>query len=410
MEWLEKYNPTKLGDIIGNKKNILAIIKWIENYGKGKGNLIISGEHGIGKSCSIDVILNSLNYEIKKVKQTSDIYLLCKSIITHADISLLINHSKKNVAIVIDNFDLITSKIDKGGLLKIIKCNNVNKLKPIIIITNNKHNKFLVEIKKFSDEIKFQNPNANDISLFIKKIVKNEEMNIEYDVENELIDFVGGNIRQLILVLYQLKQIYMDIEITKKLWDDFIKNTVEILDTDFDLFKNANKIIHNYVNIDSSLKKYKLDKVLLPLMVYQNYIKYVGNNICLLDKIINKISEGDLVENNIYNDQNWEVEEVHGIYTCVIPSYEMTKLKEKSIRLDFPSDLNKTSTKKTNKKNIKVTKFNISDFITLNELMGKLMKKYKKNELNKIIDDFNIREDIDTILKLNIEGFKKKKL
>jgi hypothetical protein len=410
MEWLEKYNPTKLGDIIGNKKNVLAVIKWIENYGKNKGNLIISGEHGIGKSCSIDVILNSLNYEIKKIKQTSDIYLLCKSIITHADISLLINHSKKNVAIVIDNFDLITSKIDKGGLLKIIKCNNVNKLKPIIIITNNKHNKFLVEIKKFSDEMKFQNPNANDVSLFIKKITKNEEMNIEYDVENELIDFVGGNIRQLILVLYQLKQIYMDIEITKKLWDDFIKNTVEILDTDFDLFKNANKIIHNYVNIDSSLKKYKLDKVLLPLMVYQNYIKYVGNNICLLDKIINKISEGDLVENNIYNDQNWEVEEVHGIYTCVIPSYEMTKLKEKSIRLDFPSDLNKTSTKKTNKKNIKVTKFNISDFITLNELMGKLMKKYKKNELNKIIDDFNIREDIDTILKLNIEGFKKKKL
>ena len=155
--------------------------------------------------------------------------------------------------------------------------------------------------------------------------------------------------------------------------------------------------------------RYRTDKVLLPLMIQQNYIKYVGNNITFLKEISDKLSKGDMIENMIYNNQNWELEEIHGINTCVIPAFYMGKDKHYNMRLDFPCDLNKTSTKKTNKKNIKITRFNISDFIVLNEMIEELSKKYKKSEMLNIINEYNISGSIDVIQRLNINGRKKKK-
>src|SRR6202012_5095261 len=66
------------------------------------------------------------------------------------------------------------------------------------------------------------------------------------------------------------------------------------------------------------------------------------------------LSFGDIIENHIYGDQNWEMQEIHGIITCGLSSYYINTLKDKpeTTLLNFASDLNKTSIKNINKKNI----------------------------------------------------------
>lgn len=403
MEWIEKYQPKTMSELIGNKKAINDILYWLQ---KNNGNLIITGKHGIGKTVIVDVILKSLNYEVDKIKKNIDIYPLCKSFMLHNNILSVIKQNKSKNIIVIDNFELISSKADRSGLLNIMKINNNENIKPIIIISDGKHNKFLVEVKKISKEIKFQSPSYYESIKLLRRITKLENMNVSCEVENDIINLVSGNIRQMILVLFQLNEMFKGKEITDKEWDEFEKNNVELMDNDVDLFKNSNRIIREFSNIETILRKYKSDKVLLPLMVHQNYIRYIGNNIDALLNVSNLLSKGDLVESLIYNDQNWEIEDVHGIDTCVIPSYIMTKLNKNVIRLDFPSDLNKTSTKKTNKKNIKVGKFNISDFIMVNNLFSILGSNMKKNELTKIIEKYDIKAEL--IKRLSFDGKKKK--
>ena len=65
--------------------------------------------------------------------------------------------------------------------------------------------------------------------------------------------------------------------------------------------------------------------------------------------VTNAISEGDVIETNIYTDQNWYLQNIHGFYTCAETSHHINKYsKNKSTpfyQLGFSSDLNKTSLK-----------------------------------------------------------------
>ena len=62
----QRYKPTDINGIIGNKKNIDAIQQWISNWTpeNKKRCLLISGNSGIGKTLSIELILKGLKYNM----------------------------------------------------------------------------------------------------------------------------------------------------------------------------------------------------------------------------------------------------------------------------------------------------------------------------------------------------------
>jgi hypothetical protein len=70
--------------------------------------------------------------------------------------------------------------------------------------------------------------------------------------------------------------------------------------------------------------------------------------------ISESISIGDNIETSIYTDQNWYLQDVHGFYTCFYTSYIANKMTKKitTSEIKFSADLNKTSLKNINKKNI----------------------------------------------------------
>ena len=57
--WINKYRPKNLSQIIGHKNQINKFKEWLNNFkNKTKNNaVIISGNHGIGKTLTIQLIL-----------------------------------------------------------------------------------------------------------------------------------------------------------------------------------------------------------------------------------------------------------------------------------------------------------------------------------------------------------------
>ena len=66
--WINKYKPQNLDMIVGNKNQIKKIEEWLETMETMKTmSLIVSGNHGIGKSLTINYILEKNNYLVKTI-------------------------------------------------------------------------------------------------------------------------------------------------------------------------------------------------------------------------------------------------------------------------------------------------------------------------------------------------------
>ena len=61
--WINKYCPKDVKNIIGHKNQIRKFKTWIKDYKENKiKSIVISGSHGIGKTMTVKLILEELNY------------------------------------------------------------------------------------------------------------------------------------------------------------------------------------------------------------------------------------------------------------------------------------------------------------------------------------------------------------
>ena len=402
-----KYAPLHLTNIIGNKETIKYIKNWLETYDdvknflkskgllkksskgrkkklvditekeveyiKRRGNLLISGSHGSGKSTIALLILKEYNYEVINLNTLDLKTKIDTDLMSKFEMNYKIENNK-NPILLIDELESVITLNDKNGVFNIIKENNFKRWMPIIIITNNQHNKQLTEAKKISNEIKIYPPYHSEIVRWVSDICDNENINMSNQVINKFVEYCQNDMRKVLIQLDELKINYGSKTISFELLNSFT-DIMKEKDLDFDLYKATNKILTDYKGIESSLELYETEKVLMPLMIFENYHKFVKKEV--YSKILNNLSIGDILENYIYGEQNWDLLELHGIISCCIPSYLITKYSNgvKNAKLEFAIDLNRTSVKKMNKK--KIIKTNNS-----------LNKNHYKNIRNKSIDEF----------------------
>lgn len=411
-----KYRPKKVCDIVGNTKQIQTITSWLKTYhettdvlkkhlllrevtkGRKKkvhglnskeesmcskhGNLVITGSHGCGKTTIIHLILEELNYEVININTIDNKIEISENVLNKLSAinKERIHTEDKQLVMVIDEFESIITTLDKSNILNIIKKNNCYRWLPIIIISNNQHNKQLNEIKKLADEVKIYPPNNFDILKWVWMICKHEHIEIDYNALPKLIEYCQNDIRRILIHLDELLINYgTDKKISIYQLVNF-DNIMKTKDQDFDLFKCTDSLLTEYKDIDTCLYFYEMDKVLIPLMIHEHYHKYLPQN--KYNKIIDNLSKSDIIENYIYGEQNWDLIDIHGIVSSAYPSYYINKCgsRQKGYKLCFPADLHRTSVKMMNKKNIlKTNDINkkldmmtrnktISEFVYMNDL------------------------------------------
>jgi DNA polymerase III delta prime subunit len=444
-DFLSKYYPTKLSSIIGNNNNIRNIKAWLKEFNvnrnesccikkkkKTKSCLLITGDHGIGKTCTVMTLLEEGSYTIKKIDitLTKDVRNDFYKILNKDNILDQIMKKNKQQVIVFDNIEMITSKIDRNFVLSVIKFNEKKWMCPIIFISHNEHSRYLSLLRQNTNVINFYQPYHEQMMELLIRICKGENIKMSNEeVANRIIVMAQKDYRKLI-------QITQDIitnirkegktKITQVELDDYFKTTKE-KDVPNNIFLMTEMLLTKFRKVDECLRMYMSEKVIMPLMIHQNYINFLmlretgttSEMIESLKQIAFSITKGDIIESYIFGDQNWDMISIHGFYSCVFPTYFIHDFKKgkidngsiKTIHLDFPLDLNRTSSRKINKKNIvnsmNVLKtFQLDDFLHLSNLIREIINQYNPDDASKIcqeiLNEYNIRlDDLLSILKIN---------
>jgi replication factor C subunit 1 len=334
----QKYKPTDINSIIGNKINIDNIIKWItddHNHKNKKKCLLISGNSGIGKTLSIELILKSLNYNIIELSADEE---RDKDYIKNNIRPILQNtktiFGKKN-ALVVNDLDCLS---DHGFIAALIECIKETKI-PILCSCNDRYNPAFKTFATNCEDIKFANPSVNDIYKFILPILKKEKMLISEANTRILIENSNNDIRNILNNLQFYNHKSSTIELSK--------DTNQI-----GIFSMTNTMLSQTSDFEKKYKTFWFDSDLIPLMIHENYI---NNNIKgkkdieTLYDAASCISDIDLFESDI-EATNWEI--MPYIATICIKA---TANCHPKAQIKFPAFLSKTSAKNKKKRIIQET-------------------------------------------------------
>lgn len=414
--WINKWTPKCIDDIIGNKQSIKKIDDWLLNFNTNKiNNLIISGNHGIGKSLTIKLLLEKYNFYTKIIypddiknyrlnNDFTDFYNFNTSIKNQINFK---DSRYKKIALIFDDTECISLSSERKFIMNIHKDNCKQKLFPLIFISNNNHSKLLNDLKKNCIEVKFYTPSTFDIIKLIKNICKKEKIYVrEPQAVMKLIEFAQSDIRRLINLLQEYSYCYSEINETNM--EHFISNSLK-KKIDIGLYDSVLQLLNKYENYEEIFQLYETEKVLLPLMIHENYYKKTfsksnKNNFNeQLEQAINisdSLSKGDNIETSIYTDQNWYLQNIHGFYTCLDTSFWVNTSDEQLpySKIKFSADLNKTSLKNINRKNISnltkiISKKSIYEILMLCKLTNKLLNKKQSEIIINILREY--KKDVD---------------
>lgn len=462
--WKNKYFPKSIKDLEINPYTLALITNWIKNYNKNKLNqsgkktnkkndiddidledtcdekidekvnektinspnkscMIITGNHGIGKTSVVVTILKSLDYMIyqidfNKIDNFKDIVDFIEKPIFGNSITEKINSVNiKNKVLLIDNLESILSINQKKFLIKLTKYNDGVWKIPIIYISNNKHNKLMYFIKKLSYEVKMNNPSKETMENILCKICMNENINLNDEkIIDEIISHSGYDIRSMITNLQTLKNLYGNKYISLDDFKTFI-HTNKMKDNDPSIYTASHKLFYGYDNIDNVTRIFEMEKTIMPLMIQQHYIDYLKkNNASTINKISKSLAYGDILENYIYDNNIYDIRDVQSFYHCVYPSYLLTnKLNPKNINMnkftsyfEYPKDLNKTSircinhTKNINPSNKVFTGMSINDYLYFNKIIRTVIKSNDFEKCNEYLKDYDCNISLlESVLKIN---------
>lgn len=421
--WINKYKPKNLNEIIGNKNQIKKIESWLNNINNMKTmSLIVSGNHGIGKSITIRYILEKNNYFVKTILPNeiklyrnngdfSDFFNYKNSIKNKIKFSS--QNGNKKLALIFDETESITLTSEKKFIQEIFKINNKKKIFPLIFISNNQHSKLLNELKKNCIEIRFVPPANFELRNLVIKILSKENIKVENDkIIDLLISFSQSDIRKLINILQELNYHYNNKVISENDFNNYIKLSKQKYN-ELGLFDTTLELINNKKTYDEINQFYENEKVLLPLMIHENYPKKVllkskkkiFDILDEINEITDSISIGDNIETSIYTDQNWFLQKIHCFFSCVNTNYIVNTDNTQNVKLDdikFSSDLNKTSLKNINKKNISnllklIPNKSLEEILYINKITNNLVVNDKIDKIISILKCYNSNFSIKDI-------------
>lgn len=403
---------------------------------------IVTGDHGTGKSVVVKAVLHDLGYQIKavnyaKVGNIKAVDDFIENLLTCGDVyGNIKNKANTKFAVIVDEIQSVITPTEKSIITGLSKINSEIWGCPVIFIGSNKHKKIMTGIKKDCYHISMYPPEANDMLKLLERIGLGEKMKLENEeVAIEIIRYAQNDYRRLIVIMGELLRIHGQNIITKTDIDNYMEVTSD-KDVDKSIYENTALLFSNYQGINSSLKIFGLDKTNMPLMVHQNHFlatnSYIKNRKDIVDlsfDLTNNLAHGDVVENYIYSDQNWTLQETYGFYSCVYPSYRLNQtIDTKKLEHDskhpyykpafssqYPKDLNRTSTRCINyKKNIKpaneyFTDMTVEDYVLAVKLIRNLLENGRADECEEILKEYNLTtQGIMYVLKMDkINGTRK---
>lgn len=428
-----------------------TLTRWFKNLKNKNTNkiLLVYGDTGVGKTYFIEnhltkyfnlkPLTNERMDELKdeKIKNYYSFLSLFFDMITLDDLDakpkvMIINESK---LYNFDKYEQIISKIIDDS----IKLDNY----PIIVIMTSSHTKFLSDIRKKSTSIFIETPKEDVIKGIISNYLEEKGIvdkitpkvksgKVSSILVKKMVEMSNGNLNKLNVLLDNLVNNYCDKEITKKILTEFLDDNVEN-NIKNDIYTSNYELLTNYKSIEDALEIFNHDRTNNPLIMEESYNQKIiayercNNSIwkspyCKVVKRLTKsFTYSNLYDTYIFNSQQWlNLKRIYGYFSCALPSYLLNKIPvEYDPKIEFPSDMNKTSIQRINTKQIlniyeKFDILNIEYYIFIGEYIKKIIeecvgcknkdKRYWMmiKKINDFVKYYKIDQNtIERILKIN---------
>ncbi len=289
--WSEKYRPQNISDMLGNEDSRSSIIEWFTKWKKGTKPLLLVGPPGIGKTTIAYLTAKQFGYDMIGLN-ASDVR--SKSRINEILSPVLSNISVLGIPMIfIDEVDGIHGRGDYGGaeaLIEILKEPTV----PIILASNSDTSDKMKSIKKVVKTISFRPIPPRLLKTYLENILKKENVTLSPGSMIKVIDRSRGDIRSM-------------INLTQSLVTGFNPQTEKSFENinvedGINAFFKANSLDE----ARSVLYSMQIDPKLKIDAFYSSIItSNLDNN--TLAKLLEIISEADMLYGKIMKTQNWRL-------------------------------------------------------------------------------------------------------
>jgi DNA polymerase III delta prime subunit len=402
-------NYEKLVGVDGYRELIDQWIKDRPTYA-----LLITGPSGSGKTHFITEYLAHNNYKTI-VYNSSTFKKQCKlrDILNKVYQNVNIMNTQTNTfkqAIIFDELEGIGMN-DKGCIGEII--NFIKMLikykvmlckgKPVdqhfnldivmICIGQDSYIKKIKDLKRVCTQITFDVPQNEHISSILYK----ELPNITNSRHDDFIQSINGDFRKLKSILVTNECNTMDLKL-------------------YNLYDISNRILYHHDDIKTIIRHFNNQKILLPLMIHENYKASIFNkstkvarHIANVSKII---SDSDCICRYIFNFNEWDLGFYYVISSCYTTSkyietrVEQTKSNHSS-KSEWPMLLNRSSLRCTYKHTYDTYTSTFNDYYTdrstvrfnLAKIKNLLQKNKEKYSYLLDVYNFDCVNDLDKVFK-----------
>ena len=359
MSWIQKYIPTTVDKIIGNKNSINDLFKYTDQ--ETCPPLLVYGESNLGKSNSVKLVLKNKNFNtitIDLIKNKKNFFEIVTNSLFNKRIDFYCSKPKRT-AYVIDNMENIKQEGDITRIIQIILKKKLLKHDIIVCITNN-----LETIEKFKgfDKIEFSSLCEQDTKKLILRVKNKENLKIgtreiNFIIKNNENTFnsIVNTMQKMTLMIGNTITMSSIIEFYKKsINKDTIAKKIR--------HKTLNEIFSKNITPLQCIKKFNKDKSMIPMLVNDNYFVFFEKSnqtlqykLDFLTKCSTFIMLGDVCDKLIYNQNNWSDQYIHCLFSCYFPSMCINKLnyvKEEIPELNISKTLGKYSRYRSNIKNV----------------------------------------------------------
>ena len=383
--WFEKYRPKNLSDILLSSNDLKVAKEWITNFKNKKEKtpncLFLYGEPGTGKTSLAKVLLEENGYdtcefnasELRNGKQIRD---SIEEINGNMNVLNMMFSKKKPMAIIMDEIDGMNSS-DKGGLTELMSIMFKNKTKknkhipngsPFICISNSLDKK-LKMLRDKSVSIKVLPPNKILLKKLSERILKNENIDIDYIELNKVISHCQNDYRRLVNILeflfYNVKT-NQEIENVWENIDKLLKNFEKKSEKN-NGYESVSMFLNNSnLELDTYYTEYYNNPSLINLLLFENVPNTIIKNrkgnkddkIKTLSEIFKKFSDTDKYETAFYTMQKWDLQD----YLCSERVIETNRSLNSLERYSVNRDNNINYSKMLNKISLEHSHVKVLDF------------------------------------------------
>lgn len=377
--WFEKYRPQCLQDILLPAADIKRAKDWIRDFKSRKEKtpncLFIYGEPGLGKTSLAKVLLEEYDYdtcefnasELRNQKQVRE---TLAEINGNMNVLSFMVSKKRSMGVIMDEIDGMSSN-DKGGLTELM--NTIFNKKggkekrptgsPFICISNSIDKK-IKTLRDKSVSIKFSRPNKMLMTRLIEKILKAENIEIDYIEIGKIMTHCQGDYRRLVNILEYLFYNKKTPEEVEEVWEN-IDNLLSKFDKKNESgtgYDSASRILNTQMNIDDYYNEYSENPSLISLLIFENIVNTITRNrkgkntekAIVLRDVMRLFSETDKYETAFYRLQKWDLQNYICSDRLISTMTRVNSLERYSVNkessLNYSKMLNKISQEHTHYK------------------------------------------------------------